>query len=120
MDTYLSFRYLEGLCGNDLKNYTVDKDFRRWTQKSLFNAQCCLLVPEGQVLVNDSFENRQDGPMVYSLHEGLKKKPTAKELAALDSMSHVDLLDAVAIVVLEEYLGKELIIFSHYSLPYSR
>ena len=67
--------------------------------------------------MNDSFENRQDGPLVYSLHETLKRRPTTNELSALDSMSHVDLLDAVAIV-LEEYSGQELVEFSHCSQPY--
>ena len=58
------------------------------------------LSPKGKFSSKIPFENRQ---MVrWFIHEELKKKPTAKELAGLDSISHVDLLDAVAIV-LEEY-----------------
>lgn len=116
-DSYLLLRYLENLCGNELKNYACDKDFRRWIHKSLYYAQCYRLTKEGKALIADSFEAYQDGPMIHKHHDLLKQKATTSDLDAFDSIVHCDLLDAIAIV-LDEYSGDELVALSHESKPY--
>ncbi len=117
MDALVVFRYLEDLCGTDLRNYSNDKDFRRWAHKVIYYLQCYSLHVDGRVFINQDFQAYPEGPMVYSLHEELKKSMAKEELDKLlpgDNTRDPDLLEAVAIV-LSKYSGSDLKEISHSS-----
>tara|TARA_R110002050_G_scaffold90960_1_gene191232 strand:- start:910 stop:1440 length:531 start_codon:yes stop_codon:yes gene_type:complete len=124
MDALIAFRFLEVLYGTDEKNYSNDKDFRRWVQKVIYYLQCYSLKENNRPFIKQELYAYPDGPMVTSLHDELKKQLSEEELNKLLSSGSAeyaeydsDLLEAVALV-LSKYSGKDLTNISHTSAPW--